>query len=87
MAKPTCPFCDQALRGQAELSTEDGAITVVNDCTICGRYAMTPEVRRLVADMEKDVRWQVLARLETGSIAAAADGTVVLSPEEFRRRA
>ncbi len=79
----SCPICEQALKGHAELTAGD-VVTHVYDCPVCGRYAASPEVRTLLATMSDAVRWNVMARLEVRALPAAADGTVVLEPAHFK---
>lgn len=77
----TCDICEQPVRGRAELTDEAGVTIVVVDCPVCHRYAIPPEVAPLLRSMNDATRWNLLARLETRSIAPAPDGTVVLRPE------
>ncbi|MCB9731948.1 MAG: hypothetical protein H6745_04860 [Deltaproteobacteria bacterium] len=79
----SCPICGTELEGYAETTAEDGETTHVYECEICGRYAMSDEVEDLAAHMSDDVKWNVMARLETRSIDKAPDGTMVLEPSDF----
>lgn len=80
-----CPICDEPLIGHAELTPEGQATTIVNECPQCGRYAMSPEVAGLVAAAPTRARFNLMARLETRSVPAGPDGTMVILPAELGR--
>jgi len=78
-----CPICAEPLRGHAEVTAADGETLAINDCPICGRYALTPALATLAVGMADNVRYNLMARLESRSIAPAVDGTVVLTEAHF----
>lgn len=82
-----CPICEEPLKAHAEVTGGDGVTLFVGDCTICGRYALGPEEQGLAAKMATPDRYNLMARLETRSIAAEADGTVLLRPHHFKKGA
>jgi hypothetical protein len=81
-----CPICEQALTAHAEVSA-GGVETFVGQCTLCGRFALGRDELALAAAMSDGDRYNLMARLETRSIAAEADGTVVLRPHHFKKGA
>ena len=82
-----CPICEEPLSAHAEVTGEDGVTLFIGDCPICGRYALGPEERALAASMATADRYNLMARLETRSIAVEADGTVLLRPHHFKKGA
>lgn len=77
-----CPICDDPLDGHAEVTAGE-VTTLVCACPTCGRFALGPRERELAASVGTKAKFNLMARLETRSIRAEADGTVVLTAAHF----
>jgi len=72
----SCPWCTSPLTAHVELTSERGT-TVANDCPVCGKYVMPPEVQPLLRDLAPARYWNIRAMLESNALNPATPSTTI----------
>jgi|GEM_PF-6858825 len=76
LAANNCLWCTSPLTGHVELTSERGT-TVANDCPVCGKYLMPPEIQPLLVDLAPARYWNIRAMLESNALNPATPSTTI----------